>query len=221
MRKSGVLMIVAIMTLSTLSILAPPVMAAPGFVPIVTDSIDGIATIYADGGGGGVGLQANHTSWIIGRDLSNQFNVAQCPEELSDSGLSFAGIDWFSYSAGAQWALGDGWVVGDNSMNLARLEFGRTYTHNSALVKTLTNYSAVQTQILNALNPQWFVEPYAVFEPIPMPTHDGIQLTWSDWTNTNNTAACVGWPVPSSGTEGPTFASNLAPPPPAWPERPG
>ena len=118
------------MVLTSLTLLAPPVLAAPNMNPIVIDSADGIATIYEDGGNGGVGLQANHTSWIIGRDLTayapGYFNVAQCPEEMLDSGQHFTGYDWFSYGAGGHWALGDGWAPGDNSMNLARLESGLT-----------------------------------------------------------------------------------------------
>ena len=82
----GVLIAMAMIAMS-FSMLSTNVLAAPTIAPIISDATDGIGTIYDDGNT----MIGNGTSWVIGKDLTNQFNIAQTPEEIADSGATGAG----------------------------------------------------------------------------------------------------------------------------------
>ncbi|MCK4758210.1 MAG: hypothetical protein KAS67_07150 [Thermoplasmata archaeon] len=200
-RIIGALVIFMCMLLAMFNIITMPVNAGPTISPIIMDATDGIGTVYEDGGGIEVGLVANGTSWIIGKNLTvTQYTVAHCPEELADSGGNVPGGDYMQYDAGLHWSMGFFEWVGKDSVWLTQLESGLTYTHNSATVTTTTNYSAAKIVLMDNNNPQWDSVPYPTLEPIPTPSYSGGILSWSDWVDPVTGAVCTGWNVYYSDT---------------------
>ncbi|MCK4758211.1 MAG: hypothetical protein KAS67_07155 [Thermoplasmata archaeon] len=200
--KATCLVLGFMMIMSVLSGVSFNASAGPILAPVVLDASDMIGTVYEDSGSAGVGLVANGTIWNIGSDLSNQFNIAQCPEEMGDGGQDFSisgGYDWMVYDAGSHISLGDSWWPGGNFVSLTRLESGKTYTHMGASVTTTTNYSAASIHSWDVSNPQWLSDSIPTLEPIPQPAYAGV-LTWGDWIDPITRSVCVGWNVYYSDT---------------------
>jgi hypothetical protein len=193
----GALLAISMVSIS-FSLLVPPAMAMPVANVVISDAADGIGTVYEDGGGAGAGLLANCTAWVHGHDLTNQFNVAQSPEEIPDGGMDFSiggpGYDWFSYDMGSHWAMGDGFVMGEVARALVRLESGQTYTHMGVVVSNIYNYSACVDDPTDPANPEWWLDQPAL-EPIIVDWHDGTALQWSLFTDPENVINLVGWNV--------------------------